>query len=1441
MIIEKKFPNLIFTTFYQVFEDVVKQYKLNHCLYDNGYYTYEQINQKVDLLAIYLKNNFAEGTRVGLYFFQSLDYIVSFLAVMKSGCTFVPLSALNNIPDERLKQYLDCEIKLILTTSSLQNRISKFAIKTIVVEKGNILTKLNNVDQNYSINIKYRYDPEDVLGILQARIKQSRINQCNLPNICSPDLNWIIGNHDISLHEYLKFEKNNHVSYKQNRTLLIPYRISSIHWVGILIHINSIQNIDKVILVDSAKKPLCFGIITEDIRSCSNLYGSLKEIIIEEHRTTLTQHDFTGCGPLVIENLLLLANIESKFKEHHDNYSKLIVKIRKLHIDCYKHQQDFLNKQNNDINISLEQLLMQADKFLFDVHEKNLIIETIFLIKKMVDKKDQYDLLIQKLELSLEPHKFCEAISWIQFVLKNDRSEELDKAFYIKSFDLIRLFITTNKIRYPAYILNTSGSTGVPKKVAIQHEGLKFCMLASHDFLKITVKDRVAAFADIGFDAHIFDIMMALGKGSCLYIVPHDIRTNIVKLGQFYYYHQISITVFTPSILQELNPKNFPYLRVLLSTGEILDPSIIKNWKSVNKNILFVNGYGPSEVTIATTMGICETGKPSHIGTAIPGLEIFILEKEPSDPKAPSRVKPGEEGELYITGYGVSRLGYIDNPALTKERFVYIKHPDHGKIIRCFCTKDLAKIDVVSGLTMIVGRIDRQCKINGKLCCPEEIESQIKSNDSRIVRVYVSIVETTITAYIQLNPACVDIDENTLQTLINVLHNKIANKLPLYMLPSRWIFVQNMQLNNSGKIDANYMLLLDKTSKIYFVRDEQRMLPINLLQHTLSGFFKDILNLEQSVNIFIDDRFDQLGGSSLNLETLFTKIQQQFNVEMISRQRQNILQEPTIRNIEQQILMNQNNKKDPIVLLNPLFEQEDHRPIMFLVHSVTSDVVQDYYRLATQFSDFRLYGISYPRLYKESYAIDNFFDLAQEYISYIKAIQKTEPYFIVGWSLGGLIALEMASQLEYAGEKAHAIMLDTKFFDPDQSEYEHAQNLVELFNNVKVVLGLQDIKINIENLYDKNNSKNNSKKDQINKLFLHCLMAILQKHNNQKIKLILSIRNLLIANSCYILDTTFINCLGMVVAKDTIDLCANNEFNILPRLHKNPEIVTGNHFDILFNDKTHQYVRDNYKLMQQILIFKQNIFNILPTYLQALNISKNIYDICRLIFNVSHLTGITYINQFFPNTCHLVLLDALYKNIDGSYYEVMMYNHLRDFFVDEMYDKWINLFDDEEQIIFYLDDCLSNILDILCKKENIYKYFDLLFVSDLKNYNILDDPIADCDSDFDGSCDSDYLDDPIADCDADFDGSCDSDFDSNFDSDCDEDVDVYRDYSYGYSECADDALYFNEDCDEREVDELKYEKPICTLFTSLSIKRPIDHPVDHPEKKLATLINKLHI
>ena len=254
-----------------------------------------------------------------------------------------------------------------------------------------------------------------------------------------------------------------------------------------------------------------------------------------------------------------------------------------------------------------------------------------------------------------------------------------------------------------AYIIYTSGSTGLPKGVLIEHQGLANLVEMELRTFQPQPGDRVLQFASFGFDASVWDLIMAWMSGATLYIAPQEARLSATVLAELMRREHITMATLTPSMLALLSPTDFPDLTVVTATGEACPAEIVARWAPT---VRFFNGYGPTEATVGATLGECfaDNRKP-HIGRPFLNKQIYLLD----DHLQP--VPVGVPGALFIGGVGLAR-GYLNRPELTATAFIDNPfgpkaHP--GKLYR---TGDYARYRP-DGTIDFLGRLDHQVQIRG--------------------------------------------------------------------------------------------------------------------------------------------------------------------------------------------------------------------------------------------------------------------------------------------------------------------------------------------------------------------------------------------------------------------------------------------------------------------------------------------------------------------------------------------------------------------------------------------------------------------------------------------------------------------------------------------------------------------------------------------------------
>ncbi|MFI6869348.1 AMP-binding protein [Nocardia sp. NPDC050406] len=313
-----------------------------------------------------------------------------------------------------------------------------------------------------------------------------------------------------------------------------------------------------------------------------------------------------------------------------------------------------------------------------------------------------------------------------------------------------------------AYIIYTSGSTGEPKGVRVGHAGLVPMLTAQIDLFGLGLGKRALCTLSTAFDASLSDIGTALLSAATL-VIPRDPATAST-LTELLRTHRITHADLPPSLLTFTDPETLPAtLETVVIGGEICPPATVRAWASV---VRLINVYGPTEATICTSMGLCDTtwDRPL-LGTPLPHVDYALV-----------------DGELLIGGPAVA-LGYIDRPALEQRRFV-LRGGRHW-----YRTGDLVR-QHSDGTWEFLGRADRQLKFRGRLICPEEIEARLRDIDG-VAESAVVAIDGVLTA--QVRPSDATVRASTIR-------DRLATTLPSWMLP-RVVLVADLPRNHVGKID----------------------------------------------------------------------------------------------------------------------------------------------------------------------------------------------------------------------------------------------------------------------------------------------------------------------------------------------------------------------------------------------------------------------------------------------------------------------------------------------------------------------------------------------------------------------------------------------------------------------------------------------------------------
>ena len=430
-------------------------------------------------------------------------------------------------------------------------------------------------------------------------------------------------------------------------------------------------------------------------------------------------------------------------------------------------------------------------------------------------------------------------------------------------------------------MLYTSGSTGVPKGCQLEHGNLVcFCHWYQR-YYKLTSDSRVAAYASYGFDANMMDMYPALTCGATVYIVPEELRLDLIALNEYFEQSGITHSFMTTQVGYQFATSIENHSLKHISVGGEKLASL-----TPPANVTLTNIYGPTESTVCITyFEVSKTMKDIPIGKALDNVKLYVVDS------AGHRLPVGAAGELWVSGPQVSR-GYLNRPEKMAE--VYIDNPfcseelgvRNEKYARVYRTGDIVRY-LSDGNIQFVGRKDGQVKIRGFRIELKEVEA--------VIREFPGIKDATVQAFDEEGGgkfiAAYIVSDQVID--IEALNNFILDQKPPYMVPAVTMQIEAIPLNQNQKVNKK---ALPKPEKKATGLESESNVPMNVLEQEIHSIIAEIINTE---DFGITTILGYVGLTSIMSIRLAIQINKRFGVTLDSKA---LAKTGSVQSIENEIM-----------------------------------------------------------------------------------------------------------------------------------------------------------------------------------------------------------------------------------------------------------------------------------------------------------------------------------------------------------------------------------------------------------------------------------------------------------------------------------------------------------------------------------------------------------
>jgi len=643
-----------------------------------------------------------------------------------------------------------------------------------------------------------------------------------------------------------------------------------------------------------------------------------------------------------------------------------------------------------------------------------------------------------------------------------------------------------------AYIIYTSGSTGRPKGVMVEHRSAVNIIEWVNATFSVGAQDRLLFVTSLSFDLSVYDIFGILAAGGSIRIATEDELKEPARLVSILSTEPITFWDSAPSVLQQLVPffshiqePKKTHLRLVFFSGDWILVSLPDAVRKAFPRCRVISLGGATEATVWSNfydIGRVETWWPSiPYGKPIQNARYYILDEQLNP------LPVGVPGQLHIGGLCVAQ-GYLNRKELTAEKF--IPSPFHSGE-RLYRTGDLARF-YSDGNIEFLGRMDSQVKLRGYRIELGEIESVLLRHPTIREAVVTARKESAEEHYLIGYVVPREGHSGTHQEWRDYL----GSQLPDYMVPTYFVTLERFPLTPNGKVDRKALPLPDRGSSN---EGKKYVAARNAKEKALEAIWSEVLKLKR---VSVQDDFFEVGGNSLNVVQVIARIEKNFGKRLSLN---TMLEFGTVEKLSKLLETPAEDHSGSVVELRNGTAPQG----IFLVHD-GDGVILLYRNLANSLpKGIPIYGIR-PHADRDAPILHTrITDMANYYVQRIQQIQPKGPYHVGGLCAGGVLAFEVALQLEAKGEKVHNVTL-FEAIDTEAPKYKariaknRAKRISEVFQKGNGSL-LSQVKLALQKCI---NLIRYEVKSRTKGLFDHIRVSLLDHYLGKKLPLPWFVKNL---------------------------------------------------------------------------------------------------------------------------------------------------------------------------------------------------------------------------------------------------------------------------------------------------------------------------------------------